>query len=1198
MFALFLTLLFAGTVIASDGIRETNGYRIVTEPAGSEGLLVTFELLDYEVRKDSGYHSILIDGAGSRSHQGVPDLPLISALLEVPAEAGIGLQLLQVTGDERIHFVPAPIVDYSEHLEPGEQPAERAIVSQITEDQLPAVSLGTAAILRDRRVVQISFAPCQIIPQTEELEIASRIEVLVSFHGNDFSNSGPLVSRPVTADWSELYHNLILNNSAGSRELHAPYGEYVICYPATARTALQPLIQWKRELGYAVDTVCTTTGNMDHIDIRNYLQDRWDAGNTFDYLLLVGDKDYSPESIPMDAFFIDGGAYAEPAWNGQIVTDHPYSMLEGDDYLSDIMVGRLSVDNVPQLQTIVSKILLHERDINIPAEDPEWQQRALMVCDRAVAWSRVETMRQIRDRMLQDGFMEVDSAYSHYWDPLPISTVYNPVNDGASFVNYRGYGMRNAWYTPYFTSYDITSTLHNYDKLPVVTGIVCGGGDFASVEHDPNFGETWLQHGTSNQPRGAVAFIGPSEEDTHTRWNNTIDLGIYQGVLQENLPRLGQAMARGKLELYLNNPNFHAPGQPSNSVHFYFHAYNLLGDPGLILTPGTPQELIVSHPDQVSLNGSTVAVQISSDSMPAVAYVTFYDAASDVSFSTWSGADGLALVPVNLTSTATLQLTVSGYGWIPYRATVTVVADQADLQLQELVREGDGELVMGEELTVRLLVSNGGTVSSAPCTVNLQGEGCMFTNPVAVPAVEPGSEVLSSETTGLLISDPGLVLEEHSFYGDPGDGELLGFQQLIHGRALRIDTLLFLDGGNLLPERGETATLEIHLTAAGDYSFPAGTMISSSFPAGLLPSPSGFQLAEELSAGATTVLSTTLTVAPHCYYGTRPLSFAASHDGYEYSAPAPLTVGALDWSEPGGPDAMGYRVYHSSDSQAGMAVFEWIELAPAQGGAGTALGIQDSYWDEGDDPLGETVVVDLPFSFVFYGQDCETISVCSNGWIAPGVSNLTSFRNGQIPGANGPPGMIAPLWDDLHNTGGGDIYTWYDVNGGRFYIEWEEFFPTYGSQNRLDFQVVLHDPQQYSSTTGDGDIVFHYRNWSNTDSAENYATVGIENHDETVGLEYSFNNQFLQPNQQLADEQSLWWTTGSSFDPPEVDIFIHSTELYLYWAPIAGAASYQIYSSTDPYTGYSLDESGQLTGEFWSAPLPAEQRFYRVTAVR
>ena len=668
--------------------------------------------------------------------------------------------------------------------------------------------------------------------------------------------------------------------------------------------------------------------------------------------------------------------------------------------------------------------------------------------------------------------------------------------------------------------------------------------------------------------------------------------------MQENLPRLGQILARGKLELYLNNPNFHAPGQPNNSVHFYFHTYNLLGDPGLILTPGTPQELNVSHPGQVQHSCNTIAVQVSSDDVPAVAYVTFYDAAGDASFSAWSGADGLALVPVTLASVDNLQLTVSGYGWIPYRTGIPVVEDQAALQLQELVPEGEGELVMGEELTVHLLVSNTGTINSDPCTVTLQAEGCAFENPVTVPAVEPGGEALSTETTGLLINDPGLVLEEHLFIGETGDGELLGFSQLVHGHALEAGSLLFLDGENQLPERGETATLEINLTATGDNPFPAGTMISSSYPVGLQASPTGFQLAEELLPGATVLLSTTLTVSSGCYYGTRPLSFTAIHNGYDYTAPAPLTVGELDWSEPGGPDEWGYRVYHSSDSLAEMAVYEWIELAPSQGGPGTALNVHDPHWVSGDEPHGETEVVDLPFNLVFYSQDCTTISVCTNGWIAPGVTNLTSFRNSQIPGANGPPGMIAPLWDDLHNYGGGDIYTWHDINGGRFYIEWEEFYLANGAQQRLDFQVVLHDLQQYPSVSGESEILFHYRNWYNGDSGENYATVGIENQEETAGLEYSFNNQFLQPNQQLGDEQSLWWTTGSSFNPPEIALFIYNADLYLYWDPVAGAGSYTIYSSTDPYNGYTVDESGVLTGELWIAPLPAEQRFYRVTAVR
>jgi len=1198
MLALFTALLLALPALAGDGVKSTPGYRLTAHPNG-DGIQVIFELLDYQLTGTDEITHVELAGAGSRAANGAPDLPVVSTLLEVPAQAGISLELVAVSNKTLTGIFPAAVTDISEHAQPDGAIPQPAPVSPWLEP-LPLAGLAAPAVLRDRRVVQLSLAPIQPLPQAGAVSVAERIEVFVSFRGDDFRNSGPISTRAATAGWQELYHNLILNYTTPARDEKPPYGEYVICYPEIARDELQPLIQWKREMGYSVDTLCTTPGNLDKQDILNYLQTRWDSGYPMDYLLLVGDKDYYADPIQMDAWFIDGGQYAEPQWNYQIVTDHPYSMLAGDDYLSDIMVGRLCVDSEGQLGTIVNKILTHERDINLPPEDPDWHSRALMICDWAGGWSRREVMRQICDRMLIDGFVEVDSAYSHSWNPLPISTVYNPVNDGVSFVNYRGFGMRSAWYTPYFTTYDIESTIFNYSKLPVVTSIVCGGGDFASTEADPCFGEKWLQHGSAQSPRGAIAFIGPSEEDTHTRWNNTIDLGIYQGVLQENLPRLGEILARGKLELYLGNPNFHNPGQPNNSVHFYFHTYNLLGDPGMILTPGTPVPLVVSHPAQIATELTEVAVNVSALGVPAEAYVTLYNAATDEAFSAWSAAAGMALVPVSFNGPATLQVTVSGYGWVPYRGQITVADGLAALQLQELLPVGEPELVVGEELSVYLSADNAGTVLSDPCTVTLTAEGCVFGASFDLPAISPGGSAFSTAPVTLTIEDPGLVLEEHQFFGELGDGSHLGFRQLVHGSALIVASTVFQDGGNQLPERSETAPLDIHFTSSGDYPFPTGTTITGTFPDGLSATPTGFTLDQDLAPGETLILTTSLTVAAECRYGERPVGFTAVREGFAYPAPCQLQVGELAWTEPGGPDAHGYRVYHSGDDLADFAQFTWFELAPGLGGPGQALSISDPRWPGSDDPWGETVRINLsPFNFRFYGQQYSSISICSNGWISPGSSNLTSFRNSQIPGANGPSGMIAALWDDLHNSGGGDIYIWHDVDNGRFYIEWYNFYQISDAQSQpVNFQVVLHDPAQYPTTTGDSEILCHYLNWRNTNSWENCATVGIENTDETVGLEYTFNNEFDQPNQSLTDGQSLWFTPGSEFSSPVVSIYLYDGQLNLYWQPVPGATSYRVYSSDNPYTGFTLDETGTFAGEFWYVDQPPGARHYRVTAVR
>ncbi len=60
--------------------------------------------------------------------------------------------------------------------------------------------------------------------------------------------------------------------------------------------------------------------------------------------------------------------------------DHYYSTLDGDDILSDVLIGRLSVRNPTQLNTIVSKIIGYETNPPLVA-DPDWIQRASVASD-------------------------------------------------------------------------------------------------------------------------------------------------------------------------------------------------------------------------------------------------------------------------------------------------------------------------------------------------------------------------------------------------------------------------------------------------------------------------------------------------------------------------------------------------------------------------------------------------------------------------------------------------------------------------------------------------------------------------------------------------------------------------------------------------------------------------------------------------
>ncbi|MCK7520735.1 MAG: hypothetical protein MZV64_25055 [Ignavibacteriales bacterium] len=60
------------------------------------------------------------------------------------------------------------------------------------------------------------------------------------------------------------------------------------------------------------------------------------------------------------------------------------------------------------------------------------------------------------------------------------------------------------------------------------------------------------------EPRGACAFVGPTS-NTHTAYNNTIDMGIYLGMFPQSgiaqlraLDSPGEALLKGKMFMYLS----------------------------------------------------------------------------------------------------------------------------------------------------------------------------------------------------------------------------------------------------------------------------------------------------------------------------------------------------------------------------------------------------------------------------------------------------------------------------------------------------------------------------------------------------------------------------------------------------------------------------------------------------------------------
>lgn len=165
--------------------------------------------------------------------------------------------------------------------------------------------------------------------------------------------------------------------------------------------------------------------------------------------------------------------------------------------------------------------------------------------------------------------------------------------------------------------------------------------------------------------------------------------------------------------------------------------------------------------------------------------------------------------------------------------------------------------------------------------------------------------------------------------------------------------------------------------------------------------------------------------------------------------------------------------------------YEWIEC----NGVGTLLTMSDD----------QTVQINLPSGFVwqYYGQEYSQISICSNGWVTPGYTTVSTYTNYELPGTNAPANMVAVNWDDFNpTTGGNGVWYYHHPMKHCFVVEWDSLF-YYGSSTETEkFEVVIFDTTVHT-LTGDNVIITQYK------SANRYtsSTIGIQDNSRLFGIQ-------------------------------------------------------------------------------------------------
>jgi hypothetical protein len=1096
--------------------------------------------LEPSFRGTPGSVRLSIPGAASTTLPGAPELPVVSFLLAVPDLGDVSLEI--VSRDERVldGYDVAPVRPYAlEGRQPQEAVADPSIYGSDTLYPAELAVLGEPAVFRDLRVVSVRVNPVRVNPVTRKLHVTERVRVRLNYGAGAGVNPRSVARSFRSAAFEPLYRSLVDNYDLLPRA-EVRRGSYLIITADGYAASLAPLVEWKRSRGIETELVLLSTigASPTNQDIKDYIQNAYETWpSPPDYVLLVGDSTTSTAAtIP---------CWYLPAIPFSHVTDHPYTELDGTDYFPEVIIGRMSVDAASEAAVASLKVLSYERDCDAATDD--WYGKALMVAGNYGATppptSPRQTVLRVREMLYDCGYAQVDTVfYPPYVAPNPIGSM---IDSGVGIVNYRGWGAAQGWHYPEYYVDDINS-LSNGKMLPIMTSCVCGTGNWESWGYDPCFAEAWIRAGTPADLKGGPVAYGPSDFNTHTRWNNAVGSGIYQGLLYEGLDHFGQATVRSKFEVW---KWFVDEREGGDWVDYYYNVYNVVGDPELWVRLEAPEDFIVTHDASVPFGKNNLLVKVTDSAGDVVpgAEVILYKENEFIESRVLAGSDRV-LMPLPAETAGTTNVTVVAAGFKPYTGSAEVVTSSGpqvaylshgidDDSLGASSGNGDGAANPGETIELVVTLRNYGlsTASGVTCSFssldNSQWVNVPTPQVVTYGTITAGGSASGSGPFVFEVADGCPEGTELKFLLEATDGSRATYESEVRVTvgAAALSYYSVSVGGDGVLDPGETAALTVTLENEGPI---AATSVSGTLrtpPSGLTAPDAGGYWGTVSAGGMATNSGNTFQV-------TAAADVADGHEfllaidltgdaGLAQYVVFPLVVGTQTTADPSGADEHGYYCYDDTDTGYGEApTYSWIEIDPSYGGSGTDLGMA----------YDEMVDVALPFSFRYYGEEFDTIGICSNGNIGMGSQPVWEHqpRNTPIGAPLGPAGMIAPFWDDLDPAASGKVL-YENLGSGRFAVEWSRVQTTYVDTTSLDpyyqtFQLILYDQDVYPTESGDGEIVFQYHTIANADTA-NGATVGIENLNETDGLEYSFFAMYPDYAAPLAAGRAVKFTT----DPPD-----------------------------------------------------------------
>jgi hypothetical protein len=1048
--------------------------------------------LNNEIENGISYAVLSLPGeAGTTSDIGFPQLPKVCRSIGIPDHAKVTVSVIESEYKtfENILLYPFQTPTTDENKQPP------FIINQTAYDQDQFSPISNVTVARQAQWRQLYLANVEVVPfaynpKLKELRVYNHLKVKVSYSGGNWE-------RKTIEPWlARIYKKSIANyddlNASGMFDVRYndnPGVRYLILSHPDYTTTIESLAVWYNKRGIETKIISKVWSSSNEMKDSITAEYNRNQPPVLRWVLLVGDLDRMPTGT----------------WGVVTISDYWFGDLSTPlDLYDELGIGRFSCADSFDLANQVRKVLKYEKD---PPLDG-WLNKSVLVAHN-------------------QGYPPGDYAsckrgiynYNYHYYSYTMDTIYGgtasgtnamvsaAINQGRNVVNYRGHGSATEWWEWSSSSQswniDNVDALSNGDRTPIVFNICCANHE---INTNPLcIGEAWLR----KYPGGAVASLGASF-DSYTVPNHGFDSTLYKGLgdtVDLVIPGVRTYYAPvWNLGWLLNLGNAYVALYHGSNGADNARAYFWLGDPAMEVWTGTPQTPDVTYPPTVPLGPYDLNITVSASGAPIEGALVCAQKGNEFNVFGYTDGFGQVTLPIEATSVGEFDITVSGHTILPFEGTglVRVSGQPYVTHLRHIIDDatggnGDGFVNPGETINMPVWVKNNGDST---------GHGITGYLSINDPNVTLNDSVKSF----------GNVLgHDSAFSGDPGFNFTVS-TACTNGYALRFNlrcvdvsdsfwnSNIFLvvdapvigyvnktvdDSGQARPngklDPGETGQLIVTLhnqgrgnaydvsaiLRSGDSRLTVNDSVGNFGT--ILVDSSGNNDEDRFILTASSLIPNETNIACTLYI--------TANNGYTRVTTFTIRVGVITAVDPipdGPREPPLYYAYDNVDTfYFEHPTYDWIEI----NNLGTRLTMTDD----------QTYTISLPSTFgpwKFYSQRYTQLSICSNGWVAPGSQTSTAYNNQHLPDQLeiDPNGMICANWDDMlpSNTGVGGVYHYHDVANHRFIIEYDST-PYWNSSVMDKYEIIIYDTTM-AAADGSNEIVVQYM----TTSRWNSSTVGIE----------------------------------------------------------------------------------------------------------